>query len=132
MNSIKDTDFEHTGPGRPAGHLLRQRWQPVYAADDLEPGRAVPLKILHEELTLYRRRRRRRPRHRRPLRASRCAVVGRHGGRRRVRCRYHGWQYDETGQCVDQPAEPKSFADEGADRELPGRGVFRLDLGVPR
>ena len=27
-----------------------------------------------------------------------------------VRCRYHGWQYDESGQCVDQPAEPKSFA----------------------
>ena len=27
-----------------------------------------------------------------------------------VRCRYHGWQYDQSGQCVDQPAEPKSFA----------------------
>ncbi|WP_235881856.1 hypothetical protein [Mycolicibacterium vanbaalenii] len=54
MNSLKDPDFEHTGPGRPAGHLLRQRWQPVYASEELEAGRAVPLKILHEELTLYR------------------------------------------------------------------------------
>ncbi len=110
MSSITDTDFEHTGPGRPAGLLLRQRWQPVYAADELERGRAVPLKILHEELTLYRgadgaaR-----------ILAGRCA----HRGVQLsigivedncVRCRYHGWQYDETGQCVDQPAEPKSFA----------------------
>ena len=31
MDSVKNADFEHTGPGRPAGHLLRQRWQPVYA-----------------------------------------------------------------------------------------------------
>ena len=33
MNSVKNADFEHTGPGRPAGHLLRQRWQPVYLAE---------------------------------------------------------------------------------------------------
>jgi 5,5'-dehydrodivanillate O-demethylase len=110
MNSLKDTDFEHTGPGRPAGHLLRQCWQPVYAADELEPGRAVPLKILHEELTLYR------GADGAPhIIAGRCAhrgvllSVGIVEGDC-VRCRYHGWQYDHTGQCVDQPAEPRSFA----------------------
>jgi 5,5'-dehydrodivanillate O-demethylase oxygenase subunit len=110
MSSLKDADFEHTGPGRPAGYLLRQRWQPVYAADELEPGRAVPLKILHEELTLYR------GEDGRPhIVAGRCAhrgvllSVGIIEGNS-VRCRYHGWQYDETGQCVDQPAEPKCFA----------------------
>ena len=27
-----------------------------------------------------------------------------------IRCFYHGWKYDHTGQCVEQPAEPKSFA----------------------
>jgi len=27
-----------------------------------------------------------------------------------VRCRYHGWQYDQTGQCVEQPGEAQSFA----------------------
>src|SRR5438045_9617640 len=26
-----------------------------------------------------------------------------------IRCRYHGWRYDESGQCVEQPAEPKPF-----------------------
>jgi 5,5'-dehydrodivanillate O-demethylase len=111
MNSLKETDFEHTGPGRPAGYLLRQRWQPVYAADDLEPGQAVPLKILHEELTLYRG-----GDGVAHIIAGRCAhrgvllSVGIVEGSC-VRCRYHGWQYDETGQCVDQPAERKSFAD---------------------
>ena len=27
-----------------------------------------------------------------------------------IRCFYHGWKFDGEGQCVDQPAEPKSFA----------------------
>ncbi|MBX7432662.1 Rieske 2Fe-2S domain-containing protein [Mycobacterium sp. Y57] len=110
MNTLKDADFEHTGPARPAGHLLRQRWQPVYAAEDLEPGHAVPLKILHEELTLYR------GVDGEPhIVAGRCAhrgvllSVGMVEGDC-IRCRYHGWQYDGSGQCVDQPAEPKSFA----------------------
>ncbi|QZY47147.1 MULTISPECIES: Rieske 2Fe-2S domain-containing protein [Mycolicibacterium] len=111
MNSLKDPDFEHTGPGRPAGHLLRQRWQPVYASEELEAGRAVPLKILHEELTLYRG-----EDGIAHIVAGRCAhrgvllAVGTVEGDC-VRCRYHGWQYDGAGQCVDQPAERRSFAD---------------------
>src|SRR3982750_3642757 len=28
-----------------------------------------------------------------------------------IRCRYHGWRYDASGQCVEQPAEPKPFCD---------------------
>ena len=27
-----------------------------------------------------------------------------------IRCFYHGWKYDGTGQCVEQPAEGESFA----------------------
>ena len=110
MSSITETDFEHTGPGRPAGYLLRQRWQPVYAADELEPGQAVPLKVLHQELTLYRG-----EDGAAHIVAGRCAhrgvllSVGMVEGNC-IRCRYHGWQYDQTGQCVDQPAEPKDFA----------------------
>ena len=110
MDSVKNADFEHTGPGRPAGQMLRRRWQPVYVAEDLPLGRAVPLKILHEELTLYRG-----DDGAAHVIAGRCAhrgvllSVGIVEGDC-VRCRYHGWQYDQSGQCVDQPAEPKSFA----------------------
>jgi len=28
-----------------------------------------------------------------------------------IRCFYHGWKYDGLGQCVDQPAEGESVAD---------------------
>src|SRR3977135_4110169 len=111
MSSITETDFEHTGQGRPAGYLLRQRWQPVSAADELVTGQAVPLKILHLELTLYRG-----EDGAAHVIAGRCAhrgvllSVGMVEGAC-IRCRYHGWQYDETGQCVDQPAEPKGFAE---------------------
>ena len=107
---MKDADFEHTGPGRPAGHLLRQHWQPVYVSEELDTGCAVPLKIVHEELTLYRG-----EDGTAHVIAGRCAhrgvqlSVGIVEGNC-IRCRYHGWQYDETGQCVDQPAEPNSFA----------------------
>ncbi len=27
-----------------------------------------------------------------------------------IRCSYHGWKYDGHGQCVEQPAEDRSFA----------------------
>jgi hypothetical protein len=27
-----------------------------------------------------------------------------------IRCFYHGWKYDGSGQCVEQPAESESFA----------------------
>jgi 5,5'-dehydrodivanillate O-demethylase len=126
MSSLTDTDFEHTGPGRPAGYLLRQRWQPVYAADDLERGRAVPLKVLHVELTLYRG-----EDGVAHIVAGRCAhrgvllSVGMVEGNC-VRCRYHGWQYDETGQCVDQPAEPKTFAGKVRIASYPVEEYFGL------
>ena len=47
-------DFVHTGPGTLAGRYLRRYWQPVYVAEKLPPGRIVPIKILGEELALYR------------------------------------------------------------------------------
>jgi 5,5'-dehydrodivanillate O-demethylase len=27
-----------------------------------------------------------------------------------IRCRYHGWKYDSSGQCVEVPTEPESTA----------------------
>lgn len=126
MSSITEADFEHTGPGRPAGYLLRQRWQPVYASDELEPGRAVPLKVLHDELTLYR------------GEDGTAHIVGGRCAHRNVllsvgmvegnciRCRYHGWAYDGTGQCVDQPAEPKSFATKVKVASYPVEEYFGL------
>ena len=47
-------DFVHTGPGTLAGRYLRMFWHPVCRSADLRPGRAVPIRIMSEELTLYR------------------------------------------------------------------------------
>src|SRR5215218_5991874 len=103
-------DFVHTGPGTLAGRYLRRFWQPVYRAQDLLPGRTMPIRIMGEELTLYR------GEGGAPHQtAFRCA----HRGTQLsvgwvegdcIRCRYHGWRYDARGQCVEQPDEAKPFS----------------------
>jgi 5,5'-dehydrodivanillate O-demethylase len=47
-------DYIHTGPGTLAGRYLRRYWQPIYIASDLPAGRAIPIRIMGEDLTLYR------------------------------------------------------------------------------
>lgn len=48
------TDFEHTGPGTLAGRYMRMFWQPIYRAEDLVPGHAVPIRIMSEDFTVPR------------------------------------------------------------------------------
>jgi 5,5'-dehydrodivanillate O-demethylase len=106
---VRDTDLAYTGPGTLAGRYLRRFWQPVYRAEDLAPGRAVPLRILGEDFTLYR------------GQSGVPHVIGFRCAHRAtqlstgwvegdcLRCFYHGWKYDATGQCVEQPAEDAAF-----------------------
>src|SRR5204862_3874974 len=128
---IRPDEFAYIGPGTVAGRFLRQFWQPVYLSDELKPGRAVPLHILGEDFTLYRGEvssselraasTGSQPQTRNPalgaahLVAFRCA----HRGTQLstgwvegdcIRCFYHGWKYDDAGQCVEQPAEDAGFA----------------------
>src|SRR5712692_641864 len=99
-----------TGPVTLAGRYLRTFWQPVYRAEDLRPGRAVPIRIMSEDFTLYRG-----EAGQAHLVAFRCA----HRGTQLstgwvegdcIRCLYHGWKYDASGQCVEQPGEESGFA----------------------
>src|SRR5437879_2579298 len=109
MSEEPYSDFVHTGPGTLAGRFMRGFWQPVHRAEDLPSGRTKPIKIMSEEFTLYR------GEGGAPhVVANRCA----HRGTQLstgwvegdcVRCFYHGWKYDGTGQCVEQPAEDASF-----------------------
>jgi 5,5'-dehydrodivanillate O-demethylase len=104
-----DADLARTGPGTLAGRYLRRFWQPVCVAADLPAGHARPLRILGEDFTLYR------GEGGQPhLVAFRCA----HRGTQLstgwvegdcIRCFYHGWKYDGSGQCVEMPAEDASF-----------------------
>jgi 5,5'-dehydrodivanillate O-demethylase len=104
------TDFAHTGPGTLAGRFLRQFWQPVFVGADLAIGQAKPVRILSEDFTLFRGND-----GRAHVVASRCA----HRGTQLsvgtveddcIRCRYHGWKFDGSGQCVEAPMNPEQFA----------------------
>jgi 5,5'-dehydrodivanillate O-demethylase len=103
-------DYSHTGPGTLGGRYLRTFWHPVFRAQDLAAGRAVPLRVMGEDFTLYR------GADGAPhVLAARCAHRATQLSTGWVegdclRCFYHGWKYDPTGQCVEQPAEEASFA----------------------
>lgn len=102
--------FAHTDPGTIAGRYMRMFWHPVFRSPDLRAGRTAPLRIMGQDFTLYRG-----ESGTAHLIDPRCA----HRGSRLsvgwveedcVRCFYHGWVYDENGQCVEQPAEDSRSA----------------------
>lgn len=119
-------DFVHTGPGTLAGRYLRTFWQPVYRTEDLKPKSAKPIRIMGEDFTLYRGEAgephlvEARCRHRGAL-----LSVGWVEGDS-IRCFYHGWKYNASGQCVEQPAEPKPFCQDVRVVSYPVRDYLGL------
>jgi nitrite reductase/ring-hydroxylating ferredoxin subunit len=96
------------GPGTPAGALLRQYWQPVALAEELEGPRPLkPVQVMGQHFVLLRDENGRLGLLDRdcPHRGADLAY-GRleHGG---VRCAFHGWLFDVQGNCLQTPAEPE-------------------------
>lgn len=105
-NKITLSNLAQVGPGTPAGEWFRRYWLVVSTVDDL---RDIPkgLKILGEELVLFR-----------DLKGQ-LGMLGLHCPHRGtsleygdieekgIRCAYHGWLFDVSGRCLEQPAEPK-------------------------
>jgi phthalate 4,5-dioxygenase oxygenase subunit len=97
-----------TGRGTPMGELFRQYWVPVLLADELPEDGCPPVrvKLLSERLIAIRD-----SDGNYGLVDEFCAHRGASlwfgnneaGG---LRCAYHGWKYDVTGQCVEVPSEP--------------------------
>jgi phenylpropionate dioxygenase-like ring-hydroxylating dioxygenase large terminal subunit len=97
-----------TGPDTPMGRLFRCYWVPALMAEELPENECPPVrvKLLSERLVAFR------------------DTQGRYGlidefcahrgvslwfGRNEedgLRCPYHGWKYDHTGQCIEVPSEP--------------------------
>jgi 5,5'-dehydrodivanillate O-demethylase len=123
---LKFPDLEPVGPGTPSGRYLRRFWQPVMRARDLPASKVKPLEILGEKFTIYR------GEDGTPhVTAFRCA----HRGTQlslgwvegdSLRCRYHGWRYDGTGQCVEQPNEDRPFCDKVTIPTYPTREYVGL------
>jgi len=99
-----------TGPETPMGQLLRLFWHPIALSTDLAANTARPIRVLSEDLTLYR------GASGKPYLvaarcAHRCSVL--HTGwiqGEQIQCMYHGWTYDGTGLCTDIPAEKQPRA----------------------
>ena len=91
------------GPGTEMGELLRRYWHPIEALLELERDPLQPIRILGEDLLLYR------------DRSGTLGLVDRHCPHRGadllygilesrgVRCSYHGWHFDERGRCLARP-----------------------------
>ncbi len=119
-------DFLRTGPDTIGGRYLRSFWQPIYRGVDVPVGKAKPVRIMSEDFALYRGQS-----GKATLVEARCA----HRGAKlsigwvegdTIKCAYHGWSYDATGQCVSQPAEPRPFCDQVKVRTYPTREYLGL------
>jgi 5,5'-dehydrodivanillate O-demethylase oxygenase subunit len=91
-----------------AGQYLRRFWHPIAIADDVKPGRAKPLRVMGDNFTLYRGEKGafHLTEFRCPHRGTQLSVGWVEGDN--IRCLYHGWKFDATGQCIEQPGETKS------------------------
>lgn len=102
------------GPGTPCGQLMRHYWQPVALLDEfnpaLDPRMAVrPVKavrVLGQDFVLFRNAQgvfglldRSCPHRGADLSFGRNEGDG-------LRCPFHGWKFDVSGQCLETPAEP--------------------------
>src|SRR5437870_2494220 len=96
----------HVGAATPMGTLLRRYWHPIAATKDLDVDPVQPVRLLGEDLVLFRS-----ERGELGLIGPRCAHraislaygIPQENG---LRCAYHGWTYDTTGRVVDMPFEP--------------------------
>jgi 5,5'-dehydrodivanillate O-demethylase oxygenase subunit len=96
------------GPKTPMGELLRRYWQPIAATADLEHQRVRPLRLMGEDLVLYR------------GGGDRYGLLARNCTHRSadladgfvegdgLRCSYHGWLFGPDGSCLAQPYDDLS------------------------
>ena len=94
-----------TDKGTPCGDLMRRYWQPVALSSEVLPFAPVPVRIMGEDLVLFRGDDgtlgligRVCPHRGVDLSFGRCEDGG-------LRCVYHGWLFASDGRCLEQPGE---------------------------
>jgi 5,5'-dehydrodivanillate O-demethylase oxygenase subunit len=97
------------GPGTPMGELMRRYWHPIAAVSELEAHPTKAVRLLGEDLVIYK------------DRSGRYGILDRHCPHRRadlsygyveehgLRCSYHGWLFGEGGQCLAQPYDDIAY-----------------------
>jgi len=119
-------DLVSTRPGSLAGTFMRRFWHPIHRAEELRAGQAKPIEIMSERFTLYRGKTGM-PHvvdFRCPHRGTQLSAGWIEGDS--IRCMYHGWLFNQSGQCTDQPAEEKSYAGKIRIRSYPTREYLGL------
>jgi len=101
----EDAELTHVGPGTPGGEYHRRFWLPVAMSAQLA-GKPVAIRILGENLVIFR------------DGENRVGLLHRHCAHRRaslefgrieqrgIRCCYHGWHFDVDGTILETPGEP--------------------------
>jgi 5,5'-dehydrodivanillate O-demethylase len=109
------------GRGTPMGELMRRYWQPIGAAVDLEHKWTKKVRLLGEDLILFRNQK-----GERGLIAEQCPhrrASFLHGipTENGIRCPYHGWEFNAQGKWLEQPFEPdnSTFRDKVATDAYP-------------
>src|ERR1700721_1823333 len=105
VSAAENRILTSTSAGTPMGDVLRRYWWAGPAAAD-PPDRPTLVRVLGEDLVLFRDRR------------NRLGLIGAHCPHRRanlcigtvtlqgLRCRYHGWMFDTQGELLDAPGAP--------------------------
>ena len=101
----EDGELTRVGPRTPCGEYMRQFWLPVAMSSQLG-DLPVAVRILGEDLVVFR------------DRGGRAGLLHRHCAHRRaslefgrieergIRCCYHGWHFDIDGTILETPGEP--------------------------
>ncbi|MEU3752905.1 Rieske 2Fe-2S domain-containing protein [Streptomyces olivoreticuli] len=105
LSAEKNRTLTEVGPGTPMGELLRRYWHPVAPAMELREQRVKTVKLLGEDLVLFRK-----PGGDHGLISRYCPHRSADLGIGWVdgdlmRCAYHGWAFDSDGRCAHQPFE---------------------------
>ena len=106
MLSVEVNDrYTRVGAGTPTGELMRRYWHPIAAVSQMNEKWTMKIRLLGEDLILYKDRS-----HTFGLMEPHCAhrrmnMIYGIPEEKGLRCPYHGWLFDETGQCIEQPYE---------------------------
>ena len=104
MDRAENELLTQIGPGTRMGNVMRRYWWPVGFSESVDKI-PVPVRFFGEDLVLFRS-------------SGKVGLIDRYCAHRRaslelgrvedggIRCCYHGWVYDTTGQCTEMPAEP--------------------------
>jgi 5,5'-dehydrodivanillate O-demethylase len=105
LSPEKNAILTQVGPGTPMGNYLRHYWHPIAGVSEFDDKSVRPIRLFGEDLVLYKNQ------------SGNFGLMQRHCPHRSadmvfgivekngLRCAYHGWEFDTTGQCTHQPYE---------------------------